>query len=99
MLFFILQEYTFGLEKSGTLNTYAVMKSEMKRVDSTGRRGPIPSAIGQKRLVFTLLLPRNFISLFQFSGSTFCVRNEQYLVVPIYISSLARPNCVNLYSS
>lgn len=46
----IEEEYTFGPEKSGTINTYAVMKSGMKRVDSTGRSGPIPSAKAQKRL-------------------------------------------------
>lgn len=43
-------EYTFGPEKSGTINTFAIMKSGMKRVDSTGRSGPIPSAKAQKRL-------------------------------------------------
>ncbi|CAN6311540.1 unnamed protein product [Urochloa humidicola] len=45
-----LLEHTFGPEKSGTLNTYAVMKSGYKTVDSTGRAGPIPSQKAQKRV-------------------------------------------------
>jgi len=57
----VLQEYTFGPgHQSGTINTFAVMKSGIKNVDSTGRRGPIPSQKAQKRLVcssyFYLLL-------------------------------------------
>ncbi|CAN6340144.1 unnamed protein product [Urochloa humidicola] len=45
-----LLEHTFGPEKSGTLNTYAVMKSGYKTIDSTGRPGPIRSEKAQKRM-------------------------------------------------
>ncbi|CAN6362398.1 unnamed protein product [Urochloa humidicola] len=45
-----LLEHSFGPEKSSTLNTYAVMKSGYKTVDSTGRAGPIPSQKTQKLL-------------------------------------------------
>jgi len=44
------EEHTFGPEKSGTLNTYAVMKSRFKTVDSTGKAGPIRSQKAQSRL-------------------------------------------------
>ncbi|KAL6660880.1 hypothetical protein ACP70R_000264 [Stipagrostis hirtigluma subsp. patula] len=43
-------EYKFGPEKAGTINTYAVMKSGMKNVDSSGNSAPIPSQKAQKRL-------------------------------------------------
>jgi len=45
-----LLEHNFGPEKGSTLNTYAVMKSGYKTVDSTGRSGPIPSQKGQRCL-------------------------------------------------
>ncbi|XP_039834881.1 uncharacterized protein LOC120695723 isoform X2 [Panicum virgatum] len=45
-----LLEHNFGLEKGSTINTYAVMKSGYKIVDSTGRSGPIPSQKAQRRL-------------------------------------------------
>jgi len=45
-----LLEHTFGPEKSGTLNTYVVMKSRFKTVDSTGKAGPIRSQKAQSRL-------------------------------------------------
>jgi hypothetical protein len=48
----VLQEYTFGPgHQSGNINTFAVMKSGIKNVDSTGRTGPIPSHKAQKCLV------------------------------------------------
>jgi hypothetical protein len=73
----VLQEYTFGPKKSGTINTYAVMKSGMKRVDSTGRSGPIPSAKAQKRLVLHLSFLE--ISLFLFYSLAFLPRNFPFL--------------------
>jgi hypothetical protein len=41
----------FGPEKASTLNTYAVMKSGFKNVDSTGRSAPIRSDKAQQRSV------------------------------------------------
>nr|TKW09465.1 hypothetical protein SEVIR_6G103100v2 [Setaria viridis] len=45
-----LLEHSFSPEKSGTLNTYTVMKSGFKTVDSTGRDVPIPSQKAKKCL-------------------------------------------------
>ncbi|CAN6347709.1 unnamed protein product [Urochloa humidicola] len=43
-------EYKFGAERAGTLNTYAVMKSGFKNVDSTGRSAPVRSRKAKERL-------------------------------------------------
>ncbi|KAG2583731.1 hypothetical protein PVAP13_6KG237000, partial [Panicum virgatum] len=43
--------HKFGSGKAGTLNTYAVMKSGVKNVDSSGKSAPIRSQKAQKRLV------------------------------------------------
>ncbi|XP_006664969.1 uncharacterized protein LOC102717211 isoform X1 [Oryza brachyantha] len=43
-------DFTFGVERASTLNTYAVMKSGMKNVDKTGCSGPIPSQKAQRVL-------------------------------------------------
>ncbi|TVU13464.1 hypothetical protein EJB05_40522, partial [Eragrostis curvula] len=43
-------EHKFGPGKGSTINTYAVMKSGMKNVETNGRSGPIISSKAQTRL-------------------------------------------------
>ena len=43
----VMYEYNFGPDKTGTVKTYAVIKSGFKKVDSTGKSDPIPSRKAQ----------------------------------------------------